>query len=132
VSSDDIRPTKEQVEKDFLSRPGVNGVAIGFKYVNGSPTEELAIRVLVQKKQAVPADQAIPPVVNGIKTDVIEATPQLLARTPGQIRPFHPKKTDDPHDPFDPLIGGIDIGLCRTLQGGTNEGTLGATSGRGK
>jgi hypothetical protein len=85
--------------------------------------------VFVQKKQAVPADQAIPPAVNGIKTDVIEVTPKLLASfTPGQIPPFDTvaQKTYDPHNRFDPLIGGISIGPCRAVPGGFGEGTLGA------
>ncbi|MBC7813433.1 MAG: hypothetical protein H7175_19895, partial [Burkholderiales bacterium] len=41
---------KQAVEAELLNRAGVNGVDIGFKYVNGHKTDQIAIRVFVAHK----------------------------------------------------------------------------------
>jgi hypothetical protein len=50
-----ILAVKEQVEGDLLKIPGVHGVSIGRKTVNGQKTDELAIVVHLTYK--IPADQ---------------------------------------------------------------------------
>jgi hypothetical protein len=69
---DDIRRVKERVELDWLNRPGVTGVDIGWKIVDGEKTDQLAIRVHVEEKKDVPEDQMIPDEIDGIPTDVIQ------------------------------------------------------------
>jgi hypothetical protein len=41
---------KATAEQDLLKLPGVNAVDVGYKYVNGKRTDEIAIRVHVSKK----------------------------------------------------------------------------------
>jgi hypothetical protein len=70
-----IKEIKEAAEKELLKIPGVTGVAIGQKEKNGMRTGEISILVYVEKKKqetAIPANQRIPPEINGVKTDVIE------------------------------------------------------------
>jgi hypothetical protein len=71
-SLSEIQSTKEAAEDELLQRPGVTGVDIGYKYVNGKKTDEIAIRVLVEKKKDVSSDKRIPEVIDGFKTDVIQ------------------------------------------------------------
>ncbi len=52
----------------------MTGVDVGPKYVNGRRTDELAIRVYVEKKSDVAAADAIPEEIEGVPTDVIERT----------------------------------------------------------
>ncbi len=67
-----IQRVKEEVEHDLLRIPGVTGVDVGSKYVNGEKSDSLAIRVYVERKRDVPVDAAIPKEIQGIPTDVIE------------------------------------------------------------
>ena len=58
-----IRPVKQRIEDELLSRPGVVGVDINEKVSDGKPTGELAIVVYVEKKKPksqLSADEAIP------------------------------------------------------------------------
>lgn len=77
---EEIRSIKDRIEGDLLKLPGVTGVDIGEKHVEGRPTGELAIRVLVRSKKApntIPATELIPPTIEGVPTDVIERDFQL-------------------------------------------------------
>jgi len=90
---DPIRQVKEKVEARLRQYPGVHAVGIGEKYVNGKPSGETAIVVLVSKKK--PLDQlktedVVPTEMEGVKIDVIEvpmprldmsANPTNLTRT---------------------------------------------------
>lgn len=80
----------------LLTLPGCTAVAIGQKEVGREPTDRLAIVVFVREKLASPpAEQAVPPELDGVPTDVVEQ----------EFRP-EPIATD-PHERFDPLISGI-------------------------
>lgn len=68
----EIRRIKESAEEKLLNLPGVTGVDIGPKIVNGKKTDIMAIRVYVNKKKDVPAKIAIPKEIDGVPTDVIE------------------------------------------------------------
>jgi len=63
---------KEANEPLLMSKPNVVGVDVGFKYVGGKQTGEVAIRVFVKKKMDVAQKDAIPGTLQGEKTDVIE------------------------------------------------------------
>ena len=78
LSLDDIRVIKEEVEPKLLRLPGVTVVDIGYKYVNGKKTDALAIRIYVKKKRDVSEKDAIPKVIKGVPTDVLERGPFVL------------------------------------------------------
>ncbi len=121
----EVVSVKESVEEELLKQPGVTGVDVGYKYTNGKRTDEIAIRVSVAKKtDKIPADQKLPPEIDGVKTDVIERTFEL--------HQFSNRKKLDEHElmadtgTYDPLKGGISIGPCRAIDGFVYTGTLGA------
>ena len=118
----EIRPVKESEEAALLKRSGVTGVDIGYKYVKGKKTDELAIRVYVEQKKDVPKSEMIPKTINGVKTDVIQRKFVL--------HPLKVKLTDiavmADTGRYDPLKGGISIGPCRAIGGYIFAGTLGA------
>lgn len=97
-------------EADLLGRPGVNAIDVGFKYVGGSRTGDIAIRVLVQEKKDVSPAQKIPAELAGVKTDVIQRS--FVIHAPGG-------------PVVDPVLGGISIGPCRTIDDKAYVGTLG-------
>lgn len=72
-----IRQVKERIESEWLKRPGVTGIDIGNKIINGKKTDTLAIRILVKEKKDVPPEWAIPPDIEGIPTDVIQRSFRL-------------------------------------------------------
>ncbi len=117
-----LRRAKEAAETDLLSRPGVTGVDIGYKEVGGKPTDQLAIRVLVEKKRReVPAAQRVPAEIGGFPTDVIERKFELhvAQKTLDQVTLQVDTGT------YDPLKGGISIGPCRAVGGFIYAGTMG-------
>jgi hypothetical protein len=69
---DEIRRIKTEVEGELLKLPGVTGVDVGYKYVGGKKTNTLAIRVYVEEKKDVSAEEAVPRQIRGIPTDVIQ------------------------------------------------------------
>ena len=113
---------KERVEAEYLARPGVNGIDVGYKVVGGVQTDEVAIRVHVEKKKAsVPKAQAVPASIDGVVTDVLERTYELqVVRTPLTFS----AQADTTH--YATLQGGISIGPSRVIGGFVYYGTLGA------
>ena len=89
----EIVSVKESVEEKLLKQPGVTGVDVGYKYVGGKPTDEVAIRVMVEKKKkSVPEKEKVPETVDGVKTDVIERTyflHEAKNRKPVEVRHRH-------------------------------------------
>jgi hypothetical protein len=71
-SLEEITRVKNEIEPELLKLPGVTGVDVGYKYVGGKKTDELAIRVYVKKKGDVPEKYAVPKRIHDIPTDVIE------------------------------------------------------------
>jgi hypothetical protein len=68
---DQIRQVKERVEARLRAYPGVHAVGIGNKYVDGKPTDETSILVLVVKKKPLDElkpDEIVPAEIEGIKT----------------------------------------------------------------
>ncbi len=113
---------KERVEEEFLARPGVTGIDVGYKVVGGVQTDEVAIRVHVEKKKAsVPKAQRVPASIDGAVTDVLERTYELqVVRTPLTVS----VQADTTH--YATLQGGISIGPSRAIGGFVYSGTLGA------
>jgi hypothetical protein len=69
---DEIQCIRRKVEMELLTLPGVTGVDVGQKIVDGKKTDVIAILVYVEKKKDVPEEIAIPKKIQGIPTDVIE------------------------------------------------------------
>ncbi len=113
---------KEAAEADLLKRPGVTGVDVGYKYVGGQKTDEIAIRVHVAEKKDVPPDQKVPETIDGVKTDVL-ANQFVLHTVSMPETDIHPELDANL---YDPLQGGISIGPCRAVNGFIFAGTLGA------
>jgi hypothetical protein len=66
-----------RVRQDWLQRPGVTAVDLGFEWTNGAMTPVLALRVHVSRKKALTEltpQEVFPEMVEGIPVDVIEAT----------------------------------------------------------
>jgi hypothetical protein len=110
----EIRPIKEAREAELLKLPGVTGVGIGYKVVDGKVTDELAIRVYVAEKKeldAVPSTERVPKAYKGIKTDVIQRKfvlyPRMMAVAEMGL------KAD--MATYDPLKGGMSLGPCRSV-----------------
>ncbi len=60
----------------------MHAIGIGFKLVNGKPTRTMSVRMYVTRKlprSLLPAQAQLPPDIDGIPTDVVEAPPAYLA-----------------------------------------------------
>jgi len=88
-------------EERLRAIPGVHYVDVGYKIVDGSPTDELAIRIHVYTKRPesdLEASQIAPEEIEGVPVDVIQSNPGLQQNRGGR---------------FDPLVGGVSIGNTR-------------------
>ncbi len=94
-------------EDELNAFRGVHHVDVGYKFVNGKPTNKLAIRVHVWEKKPeseLEAAQLLPRTIEGIPIDVIQSNPGLEQDREGR---------------FDPLVGGIAVRNTRRRFGGT-------------
>jgi len=110
----EIRPVKEAVEGDLLSKKNVVGVDIAEKVTDGRKTGELSIVVFVDNKEPlskVPAKDRVPDQIEGVKTDVQEVHIELQAMS-------SMKQVEDRFSPF------IDASAYSTLEGGISMGPL--------
>lgn len=110
----EIRPIKQSVEADILKGKGITGIDIGKKIVEGKKTEDLAIRIYVEKKKAkedIPKNELIPKTIKGVKTDVIE---RKFVLHPLLVRVADLELKSDTGT-YDPLKGGISLGPCRSI-----------------
>lgn len=69
ISLEQATDIKSRFETGVLHLPGVTGVDVGFRMIDGKTTDELAIRVYVQSQAAAPE---LPKSVEGVAVDVIE------------------------------------------------------------
>ena len=122
----EIIAAKEGVEEQLMKLPGVTGVDVGYKYTGGVRTDEVAIRVMVAKKDpAVAAKNKVPETIDGIRTDVIERT-YFLQDNPSNRKKVGDITLDADTGNYSPVKGGISIGPCRAVGGFVYVGTLGA------
>ena len=117
----------DKVRKEWLRRPGVTGVDVGYKISGDKLTDQLAVRVHVERKLPTEAlaehdvfsVSGDPTKLGSFPIDVIEAR-------------YGPSETSAPAEledliglerttVFDPLVGGISVGNPRVT-----AGTLGA------
>ena len=114
----DIKPVKEAREEELFKIPGVTGVGINYKIVGGQKTDELAIRVYVEKKKEpadIPEAEKIPKTIKGVKTDVIERTFKLNRTRPKRFMAIADMEIKSDTGTYDPMKGGISIGPCRSV-----------------
>ena len=94
----DLELIKASVEDSIISMPNVSGIGVGYKWVNGLPTDTPALLVFVEQKHShdnvvgkYSAKQVIPSTIDGLPTDVIEVghiTKQIGYRE--RVRPLQP------------------------------------------
>lgn len=120
-----IVSTKEKHEDRLLKMPGVTGVDVGYKYTGGVRTDEVAIRVMVEKKDpSLPPEQRVPAELDGVRTDVIERT--YFLQDARNRRKVDDVALDADTGNYAQVKGGIGIGPCRAVGGYVYVGTLGA------
>ena len=121
-SVEELIAIKERVEAEYLGRPGVTGIDVGYKEVAGERTDQVAIRVHVQaKSDNVPADQRVPEEIEGAITDVLERTYELQVVSEQLDISL---QSDTTH--YATLEGGVSMGPSRSVNGYIFAGTLGA------
>jgi hypothetical protein len=101
---DQILPIKRAVEDKLIAQPGVTGVDVGLKEVGGEQTDTHAILVFVGTKGEFEPVEEVPPTIEGVPTDVIEATfKHHIGTAPPDLAPgFNPSR-------YDPMQGGASI-----------------------
>ena len=106
------------VRRDWLGRPGVTGVDVGYKIRGDRLTEELSIRVHVRRKlplDALAPHDAIVENLGTFPTDVIEA--EYEPSNPTEPAVLDGLDDIDRMSRLDPLVGGISVGTPETLPG---------------
>jgi hypothetical protein len=86
---------QEQNEEDLLARPGVLGVATGYRMRAGEVTDEVCVQVYVERKLAperLEPRELLPGRLPGfegeqVRTDVIEITPPVAEQDTTRYRP---------------------------------------------
>lgn len=109
-----LKEIKKKYRSELRKKPNVRAIGIGKKVKAGKISDELCIRVYVEKKIAksrIKAEDLIPETLDGYKTDVIEI---------GTIR------FQGVRDRNRPTKGGDSLGSCHSLAHGyVMAGTLG-------
>lgn len=88
-------------EARLFEHRGVHYVDVGYKFVDGVPTDQLAIRAHVGAKRpeaALDATELLPKSIDGVPVDVIQSNPRLEQNRDAR---------------FDPLVGGTAVGTTR-------------------
>lgn len=68
----EITKIKQGAESELLKLPGVTGMDVGYRMIDGQQTEILAIRVYVANIRDVPNEIANLKEIQGVPVDVIE------------------------------------------------------------
>jgi hypothetical protein len=66
----------DKVRAEWMSRPGVTALDVGYQFIGGKMTDRLAIRVHVRRKlprEALPAYEVFPEYLGRFPVDIIEA-----------------------------------------------------------
>jgi hypothetical protein len=98
--------------------PHVTGVGVGFKEVGGSRTDQVAVRVYVDRKvprAELPEGELLPEEINGVPVDVIEASFEVHGG------PAPPTGHRQRHAP---MLGGISVGNLGLGGSGTLGGSV--------
>lgn len=112
------REVKQAAAERLRAYPHVTGVGVGFREVGGSRTDEIAIRVYVDRKlpRSELSDQdLLPAEVDGIPVDVIEARFEVHGG---------PDPTAEHRRRHNPMRGGISVGNQVLVGSGTLGGSV--------
>ncbi len=110
---------KKLVEKEILSREGVTGIDVGYKYRNGEKTNKLCIRIFVKKKiENMKSGDVLPKEIGGVKTDIIEEEFTVASRN------FDPNTRPDYFN-YDTIMGGMRVQIFSGDERSFNPGTAG-------
>ncbi|MFI6303156.1 hypothetical protein ACIBCH_14895 [Amycolatopsis thailandensis] len=117
-----MRNLRHRVAGEFLGRPGITGVGVGAKIVDGQPNGQVAVTVFVREKlprAALDAADLVPADVGGVPTDVLVLRDPRPAVEP--IGTVYPKDehTFVDNDRHRPIIGGV------VMNGSLMEGNVG-------
>ena len=111
---EEISQIKESIADQYLNLKTVNGVGIGHKWVNGTPTDTPAILVFVQKKASrsnvigkFSATELIPSQIDGVPVDVIEVGDLVKQGFEPKVRPIRPGYSCGHRDITAGTIGGL-------------------------
>ena len=83
ISQQRAHEVLSSVAADWLARRGVISVEVARRWVDGAPTDEVAIRVTVERllpEEEVPAGELIPDSVEGVPVDLREGDQPHLER----------------------------------------------------
>ncbi len=95
----DIRSLLPQVRKELFGKPNVVATGIGYRTVQGKPTQDTCIVCSVhtkKAKQSLTAKEIVPSTIQGVGVDVLPTGP------------IH--ALQDPTDRFRPAPGGVSVG----------------------
>lgn len=102
----EVRQAKTLHQSALLTKSNVVGVGVGLKETHGDTTDEICVKVLVNRKllpEALLSAELVPKEVEGIRTDVIQV---------GDLRALQA-----PTDRWRPAPGGVSIGHYRITAG---------------
>jgi endonuclease G len=72
-SESQLQQAYKEAREAYIEREDVTGVDIGYKYIDGQRTDDIVIRIHVEKKREfVPEAEMFPKEINGIPVDVIQ------------------------------------------------------------
>lgn len=103
-----VREIKNATLDMLMSKPNVSAIGVGFKNPDRQGHTELAVVVSVERKlplNELADEERVPPVVNGVRTDVVET---------GRFVAF-----DAQTQRMRPAVPGLSIGLADDLSAGT-------------
>lgn len=108
-----IKQVKEKVKEELMTKfSNVTGVGVGYRILKGERTNQICIRVYVEKKlplAELQTNEILPTEIEGIRIDVIEGSFTIQS---------------DPTKKRDPLIGALSIINSRMNAAGTLGGTV--------
>jgi hypothetical protein len=123
-------PVRDRFLDDLLAIPGVTGVDVGPKEIDGEQQATHAILVFVQHKGEYRPEDEIPRTVAGVPTDVIEAAFDLHGSASPGAGPV-PSVAGVDSKRYDPCQGGACIAPARIDDDYGSLGTLVTDAGSG-
>jgi Putative peptidoglycan binding domain/Trypsin-like peptidase domain len=117
-----IEDVKDEAIAELMAMDGVTGVDIGYRYKAGVRTDEICLRVHVEKKKdKLTKGQKIPAKIKGISTDIIESKIDLQALT----TVMNAELSVVDNQAYDVMQGGITISTDSPDGQSAETGTLG-------
>jgi hypothetical protein len=120
--------TLESVRDEWMQRPGVTAVDLGFKWSSGQMTDSLAIRVHVTQKKdrsELREEELFPEQIDGLAVDIIEATYAPQTTVDSRLE----SALDGRGERFDIIPIGVSIGSKYTTAGTLGAKVIDASTG---